>query len=220
MKRKRREAERQPNSNGSGQDGGVASPMLYEGYPLLHLLGLNSVARSAERWCEGLERKTRIKGVVRALPLLLLSIPASADAGGPILWVVAGAAWFGIAQILVVITEFACLAFSIRTLSKKRLVLWVVIANTVSGALGFIILCGFSVHWLSHHYSKLYVLVPWFIGTYFLSVYTEWLVLKWLFATTRVPPSDHLLRLVAICNAASYVCLASPVAFVLAKAYS
>jgi hypothetical protein len=161
-----------------------------------------------------------MKIFLRALPLFLLSIPASADAGGPILWVVAGAAWFVIAQILVVITEFALLAFSIRTISKKRLVLWVLIANTVSAAVGFIILCAFSFHWLSHHYSTLYVIVPWFIGTYFLSVYTEWRVLKWLFEVTRVPPNDHLLRFVVICNAASYVCLACPVVLVLAKAYS
>ena len=36
-------------SYGSGPDDGVASPMLYGGYPLLHLLSLNSVARSAAR---------------------------------------------------------------------------------------------------------------------------------------------------------------------------
>jgi hypothetical protein len=36
-------------SNGSGPDHGVASPMLFGGYPLHHLLNLNSVARSAAR---------------------------------------------------------------------------------------------------------------------------------------------------------------------------
>ena len=36
-------------SNGSGPDHGVASPLPSVGFPLLHLLNLNNVARSAAR---------------------------------------------------------------------------------------------------------------------------------------------------------------------------
>jgi hypothetical protein len=36
-------------SNDSGPDDGIASPMLFGGYPLLHSLNLNRVARSAAR---------------------------------------------------------------------------------------------------------------------------------------------------------------------------
>ena len=50
---------RQLTSNGSGPDHGVASPMLFVGNPLPHLLNLNRVARSAAR---GVRRARNILG--------------------------------------------------------------------------------------------------------------------------------------------------------------
>jgi hypothetical protein len=153
---------------------------------------------------------------LRVLPLLLLPLPAFADAGGPIIWLVAGVVWFAFAQALIVAVEYACLLLSEKEISKGRLLLWVILANAVSGAAGFFVLAAEGALWFNNDRSGLTFLVSWFLITFVISVYLEWLVFKGLYLRRGLDAGRALLRRMVICNAASYLSLAALVALILA----
>ena len=66
-------------SNDSGPDHGVASPMPFGAVPLLHLLNLNSVARSAARGVRRLKKS--VPASLRELAKNAILGPRGRDAG-------------------------------------------------------------------------------------------------------------------------------------------
>jgi hypothetical protein len=160
-----------------------------------------------------MRRKTRL---LRVLPLLLVPLPAFADAGGPIIWLVAGVVWFAFAQALIVAVEYVCLLLSENEISKGRLLLWVILANAVSGAAGFFILAAEGALWFNNDRSGLTFLVSWFLITFVISVYLEWLVFRRLYSRGGFEAGRRLLRRIVVCNVASYLSLAALAALVLA----
>jgi hypothetical protein len=160
-----------------------------------------------------MSRKMRLLGV---LPLLLVPLPVFADAGGPIIWLVAGVVWFAFAQALIVAVEYVCLLLSEKDVPKGRLLLWVILANAVSGAAGFFVLAAEGALWFNTDRSGLTFLVSWFLITFVISVYLEWLVFRRLFSRGGFEAGRRLFRRIVVCNAASYLSLVALASLALA----